>query len=62
VQAHKGIINTIDGIGGQGYGYGAPELLTGGRDGNYTFFYYLMDQFNLFIQNHNKKRSKTIQS
>ena len=33
VQAHKGIINAIDGIGGGGFGYGAPEILTGGRDG-----------------------------
>ena len=32
-QAHKSIINTIDGIGGQTVGYGAPELVTGGRDG-----------------------------
>lgn len=33
-QAHEGIINTIDGIGGtQGLGNGAPEIVTGGRDG-----------------------------
>ena len=23
----------MDAIGGAGYGYGAPEILTGGRDG-----------------------------
>lgn len=33
VQGHNGIINAIDGIGGQTVGYGAPELVTGGRDG-----------------------------
>ncbi|KAK3282590.1 dynein axonemal assembly factor 10 [Cymbomonas tetramitiformis] len=33
VQAHVGIINTMDGCGGQAKGYGAPELVTGGRDG-----------------------------
>lgn len=32
VQAHGSIINAIDGIGGID-GYGAPELVTGGRDG-----------------------------
>ena len=33
VQGHNGIINSVDGIGGQTVGYGAPELVTGGRDG-----------------------------
>jgi WD repeat-containing protein 92 len=33
VKAHKEIINTIDGIGGLDIGNGAPELLTGSRDG-----------------------------
>jgi WD40 repeat protein len=33
VKGHNGIINAIDGIGGQTVGYGAPELVTGGRDG-----------------------------
>ncbi|RHY89876.1 hypothetical protein DYB37_001599 [Aphanomyces astaci] len=33
-QAHKSIINCIDGCGGLNIGYGAPELATGGRDGN----------------------------
>lgn len=32
-QAHKSIINAIDGIGGLEVGYGAPEIVTGGRDG-----------------------------
>lgn len=33
VQAHATIINGIDGMGGARLGYGAPELVTGGRDG-----------------------------
>lgn len=32
-QAHKSIINCIDGCGGLEIGYGAPEIVTGGRDG-----------------------------
>lgn len=32
-QAHAGIINAIDGCGGVEIGYGAPEIVTGGRDG-----------------------------
>ena len=32
-QAHSSIINAIDGCGGMGIGYGAPEIVTGGRDG-----------------------------
>ena len=33
VKAHKEIINSIDGVGGLGIGEGAPELVTGSRDG-----------------------------
>ena len=33
VQAHKEIINCIDGVGGMGIGEGAPEIVTGSRDG-----------------------------
>ncbi|XP_033620322.1 WD repeat-containing protein 92 isoform X2 [Fukomys damarensis] len=33
VKGHKEIINTIDGIGGLGVGEGAPEIVTGSRDG-----------------------------
>jgi len=33
VQAHKEIINCIDGVGGLGIGEGAPEIVTGSRDG-----------------------------
>mmetsp|Transcript_22301 Transcript_22301/g.64840 ORF Transcript_22301/g.64840 Transcript_22301/m.64840 type:complete len:363 (-) Transcript_22301:48-1136(-) len=33
VQGHSAIVNAIDGIGGQSVGNGAPELVTGGRDG-----------------------------
>uniref|UniRef100_A0A5F9CTF4 Dynein axonemal assembly factor 10 n=1 Tax=Oryctolagus cuniculus TaxID=9986 RepID=A0A5F9CTF4_RABIT len=34
VKGHKEIINTIDGVGGLGVGEGAPEIVTGSRDGN----------------------------
>lgn len=33
VHGHKEIINTIDGVGGLGIGEGAPEIVTGSRDG-----------------------------
>eukprot|EP00873_Tetraselmis_striata_P043052 jgi/Tetstr1/463316/TSEL_008240.t1 len=33
VQAHASIINQMDGAGGQAKGYGAPELVSCGRDG-----------------------------
>lgn len=33
VQAHSNMGNQIDGIGGKGAEYGAPELVTGGSDG-----------------------------
>lgn len=33
VKAHEKMVNFVDGIGGQDIGYGAPEILTGGRDG-----------------------------
>ena len=33
VQAHAHMGNQIDGIGGKGADYGAPELVTGGADG-----------------------------
>ncbi|XP_074104761.1 dynein axonemal assembly factor 10 [Cotesia typhae] len=32
--AHSEIINAIDGAGGQSVGYGAPEIVTGSRDGS----------------------------
>lgn len=31
--AHSSIINDIDGVGGLNVGQGAPEIVTGGRDG-----------------------------
>ena len=34
VNAHKEIINVIDGIAGESVGCGAPELVTGSRDGS----------------------------
>uniref|UniRef100_A0A673C1D7 Dynein axonemal assembly factor 10 n=2 Tax=Sphaeramia orbicularis TaxID=375764 RepID=A0A673C1D7_9TELE len=33
VKAHKEIVNSIDGVGGLGIGDGAPEIVTGSRDG-----------------------------
>ena len=36
VKAHEQIVNGIDGIGGLGIGGGAPELVTGSRDGEVT--------------------------
>ncbi|KAL7877351.1 hypothetical protein SRHO_G00039940 [Serrasalmus rhombeus] len=33
VKAHKEIVNCIDGVGGLGIGGGAPEIVTGSRDG-----------------------------
>ena len=33
VKGHKEIINCIDGVGGVGIGEGAPEIVTGSRDG-----------------------------
>lgn len=37
VQGHKSIINCIDGCGGMNVGYGAPEIVTGSRDGEPAF-------------------------
>ena len=33
VKGHTEIINCIDGVGGLGIGEGAPEIVTGSRDG-----------------------------
>lgn len=33
VQAHTNMVNAVDGIGGTSIGCGAPEIVTGGRDG-----------------------------
>lgn len=33
VKAHETLVNCIDGVGGLDIGYGAPEIVTGGRDG-----------------------------
>ena len=33
IKAHEQIINTIDGVAGLGIGQGAPEIVTGSRDG-----------------------------
>lgn len=33
VKAHKKIVNSLDAIGGLDKGFGAPEIVTGSRDG-----------------------------
>ncbi|XP_050444112.1 dynein axonemal assembly factor 10-like [Adelges cooleyi] len=33
-KAHQGLIYSVDGVGGLGIGCGAPELVTGGKDGS----------------------------
>lgn len=38
MKAHKEIVNCIDGVGGLGIGDGAPEIVTGSRDGEYNGF------------------------
>lgn len=49
MKAHKEIINSIDGVGGLGIGEGAPEIVTGSRDGKHFFF--LMHIFILALGN-----------
>lgn len=39
---HRDIINDIDGVAGTSIGCGAPELVTGSRDGNLFFFFIAM--------------------
>lgn len=34
MKAHNTLVNAIDGVGG----YGAPEIATAGRDGNFILF------------------------
>ena len=41
VKGHKEIINTIDGVGGLGIGEGAPEIVTGSRDGKSEYSVYI---------------------
>ena len=42
VKGHKEIINTIDGVGGLGIGEGAPEIVTGSRDGKSEYSVYII--------------------
>lgn len=37
-KAHSQIINAVDGVGGLGIGAGAPEIITGSRDGKILLF------------------------
>ena len=39
-KAHDVIVNAIDGCGGLGIGGGAPELVTGSRDGEIVMIAY----------------------
>ncbi len=39
VKAHEALVNCIDGIGGLDVGNGAPEIVTGGRDGKFKFIF-----------------------
>lgn len=41
VKAHETLVNCIDGIGGLDIGYGAPEIVTGGRDGKFQFHIFI---------------------
>ena len=42
VKGHKEIINCIDGVGGLGIGEGAPEIVTGSRDGIKLIYIQIM--------------------
>ncbi|PSN44725.1 WD repeat-containing protein 92 [Blattella germanica] len=44
---HKEIINCIDGVGGLSIGCGAPEIVTGGRDGNIQIYYIVLLKFGI---------------
>ena len=37
-KGHESIVNSIDGCGGLGIGGGAPEIVTGSRDGEPSTF------------------------
>ena len=36
MKAHDQIVNCLDAVGGLGIGGGAPEIVTGSRDGEYA--------------------------
>ena len=40
MKGHKEIINSIDAVGGLGIGEGAPEIVTGSRDGELRFYLF----------------------
>lgn len=50
VHGHKEIINTIDGVGGLGIGEGAPEIVTGSRDGKILPLIYLLSFKNIITE------------
>jgi len=43
-KAHSQIVNAIDGVGGLNVGGGAPELVTGSRDGKYESNKFKMER------------------
>lgn len=55
VKAHKEIVNCIDGVGGLGVGDGAPEIVTGSRDGEciLCFFAVFIVMSSIIIHNGN---------
>jgi len=45
VQAHREIINAIDGVAGLSIGDGAPEICTAGRDGILQLYFCILNLF-----------------
>lgn len=55
-KAHKEIVNSIDGVGGLGIGDGAPEIVTGSRDGKSIKRLQCTDRKKIM---HTKKKSRS---
>ena len=51
VKGHKEIVNSIDGVGGLGIGEGAPEIVTGSRDGKLFFWQLEIHNYDYGCQN-----------
>ena len=49
VKAHKEIVNSLDGVGGLGVGDGAPEIVTGSRDGEALTYTILHNTVQYYI-------------
>ena len=53
VKAHDQIVNAVDGIGGLGIGGGAPELVSGSRDGekyNWPHHNYMLEWWYAWVE------------